>query len=180
MSVLGRIGGFVQLAVAIAAGAAASQAPAFLHQYRQNLAGRLAEARADVDAILARAMEARLPVQGYIDRLLGNADPIVTGEARALLAKIDHADALAAAQEALAAAPPLVRPLVLLGHFDRGIAASTWAHFQPAVPIDWASLLYAAAGLAIGWLACHGIAKAAKRARRRQAVRRGQDAYVDG
>ena len=174
MSVLGRVGGFVQLVVAIAAGAAASQAPAFLHQYRPNLAGRLAEAQADVVAILERATEASLSVQGYIERLLGNADPIVAGEARALLRKIDHADALWAAQEALSATPPLIRPIVLLGHLDREVAASTWAHFQPAVPIDWASLIYAAAGLVLGWLLCRGIAKAAKRAVREEPMPLGR------
>ncbi len=53
------------------------------------------------------------------------------------------------AADAIAGAGPFAKPLVVLGHLDRAIAAGTLSDFQPALPLDPASLGYTLGGAAL-------------------------------
>ena len=144
---LRRLDALAQALVMVAAGLGLSQLSAFMQQYMQNLAGRLAEARADLAGLLARAAEAGLPVEAYIDTFLTATNPLFVREGEALRAKIAHVQDLTATYDALQAAGLWDRPVVFATRLDPAIAADVWAHFQPAVPIDTASLIYAGLGL---------------------------------
>ncbi|HZD25839.1 MAG TPA: DUF2937 family protein [Alphaproteobacteria bacterium] len=123
---------------AAALGVAASQVLAFVQQYLQRLGGHLDEA--------SRTL---LKVQ------TGEAFPTLGPEARRQVADelLQRVHALDAADQAIRHAGPLGRPVAFVMHLDPEIARSTLDAFEPALPLDAASLAYAAAGLFIGWLA---------------------------
>ena len=114
--------------LAALAALAGSQLSAFAHQYHQRLGGHLDEARLFQRRILAQAADG--------------------GEALAETARLRVGE-LARAAEAIADAGPFAKPFVVLAHLDWQIADGTLTAFQPALPLDLASLVYAAGTAAL-------------------------------
>ncbi len=149
---LRKIGGLVALILVLAGALSSSQLSAFMQHYQQNLAGRLAEARLDVAAIAERAAEAGLPIYAYLDEFRRASNPIFVREGVWLKQKLDRAAWLEARLDALRSAGPASRPYAFATQMDRTIASETWENFEPAVPLDGVSLIYAAVGAVIGLL----------------------------
>lgn len=127
-----------------------SQFPAFFAQYRQQLAGRLEQARADLSQVTEEAARLGLSPQEYLARAEaegGQFTRVLVEGARQTLAALER---LQAAYEAFSIATPLGRPIAFARHFDAEILDSTVDHFQPAVPLTPEGLIYAAAGLLAG------------------------------
>ena len=149
---LRKFGSLVALTMVLAGALSSSQLSAFMQHYQQNLAGRLAEARLDVAAIAERAAEAGLPIYAYLDEFRRASNPIFVREGQWLKEKIDRAAWLESHLDALRNAGPVRRPYAFATEMDRTIAAETWENFEPAVPLDQLSLIYAAIGALIGLL----------------------------
>lgn len=127
-----------------------SQFPAYFAQYRQQLAGRMAQARADLTRVAEDAARLGMSPEAYLDRAEsegGQFTRVLVEGARETLAALER---LRAAYEAFAEATPLGRPVVFVRHLDQEIADSTLAHFQPAVPLTPEGLAYAGTGLLAG------------------------------
>ena len=152
---LRKANGVAAAGTGIAGALGCSQLSEFMQQYRQNLAGRLAEAQRDVTAIAARAREAEMPIYAYLQEFRQATNPVFVREGQALQAKIDRATELAEGLSALEFAGPLTRPFRFVEHLNGEIVADTWQYFQPAVPVDLASLIYATTGAVLGLLAYH-------------------------
>lgn len=134
---LSRLDSLASTVVAAVLGVGASQFMAFVQQYRQRLGGHLAEAQFNV----------RQTMDGPVYRGL---DPEAQ---RSLLGPlVGRVDDLNEANTALATARPWELPWAFLRTADWDVAAGALADFQPAVPLDLASLVYAALGLLLGWL----------------------------
>lgn len=121
--------------LAAVGGGAASQWRAFLQQYLQRLGGHLDEARRNVehlDGLLAVAEPAQQPVL---------ADMVAASQARV--------DDLAATLRAVTDASAAWQPVAFARHLDPAIARATLEVFQPALPLDPASLAWAGAGLVL-------------------------------
>lgn len=130
--------------------ATAGQAPAFQAQYRQQLAGRLEQARADLSSLFNDARARGLTPEEFLERARLESGPYtrtLLEDAKQALA--DH-QRLEAAYEALRLSDPVNRPFVFLEHLDPQIARSAIAHFQPALPLSLEGLVYAGTGLLIG------------------------------
>lgn len=155
--VASRLGTITEVLAAAAGALAGSQFSLYLQHYVQNLAGRLAEARAGVEGIIERSRAAGMPVYAYLEEFASAVNPVFRREGEALQEQIDRAGALSAAYHDLARAGLLERPLAFLAHVDREIAADAWRHFEPALPVDAASLAYAAMALLLVLLAWHGL-----------------------
>lgn len=124
------------VAAVFAAGSA--QGPAFVQAYLQRLGGHIDEARRTVFELRDGAMSRAVSDDGSRERLL-----------EAFSTRL--AD-LEASREAILTAHALWRPVVMVRQADRDIAAATAEAFTPAMPLDPASLIYAAIGLVIGWM----------------------------
>ncbi|SMF00327.1 Protein of unknown function [Tistlia consotensis] len=127
-----------------------SQFPAFFAQYQQQLAGRLAQARADLSQVTEEAARLGLSPDEYLAKAEadgGEFTRVLVEGARATLHALDK---LQAAYEAFSIATPLGRPVAFVQHFDPTIADSTMANFQPAVPLTIEGLIYAGTGLLLG------------------------------
>ena len=158
---LRKLGGLVALVMVLAGALTRSQLSAFMQHYQQNLAGRLAEARLDVAAIAERAAEAGLPIYAYLDEFRRATNPIFVREGIWLKEKLNRAAWLESHLDTLRNAGPVSRPYAFATQMDRTIAAETWEHFEPAVPLDGLSLIYAAIGGVIGLLLYYPSAAAA-------------------
>ena len=151
--VMRRFDRMLELLAVVGGAGAASQFSGFVQHYVQNLAGRVAESRVDVDAIVSRAQDADMPVYAYLHAFHSASNPVFQREGQALQAKIERAGDLTQAYDRLQAAGVLELPVVFLDHLDMAVAADTWRHFHPNFPIDVASLIYAAMGAVLALLA---------------------------
>ncbi|MBB4286693.1 DUF2937 family protein [Roseospira goensis] len=124
--------------VAALGGGAASQWREFLQQYLQRLGGHLDEARRQVESLNARHDTADPAHQTVL------ADMLYDSQARAA--------SLTEALRRLTDADPVTQPLVFLRHMEPAVARATLETFQPALPLDPASLGWAGAGLVLALL----------------------------
>ena len=154
-SILRAIDSLFGTILAAAAGLAASQLNAFIHQYLQRLGGHLDEAGLAHRRILEGV--SGQPVEPDTQARL----------AEAALARVEE---LASAMNAIAGAHAAVRPFVFAARLEPTIASATFHGFQPAVPLDAVSLAYGAAGMVLAWL-LHGLLKRLVRAPFRASAR---------
>jgi len=129
---LDSLGGAV---VAAVGGAGASQWREFLQQYLQRLGGHLDEARLNLEHLTGLHDLADVAQKPVIARMLAD------GEARV--------GDLVQALRMLAEAGPVMQPLVFLRTMDPVIARAALERYQPALPLDTASLLWAGAGMVL-------------------------------
>ena len=129
---------FAAALLAAAIGIAMSQALAFSQQYLQRLGGHRDEAE--------RAWQ-------RIDSAIGGGP--AADVARRNVAAEAHARFLDLSEtyDAIRDAGPFARPLVVFSRLDRDIAEGVVDDFQPAVPVDGASLTYAIGGMLLALLA---------------------------
>lgn len=159
--VLGRVDRVLELLAVVGGVGGASQFSGFVQHYIQNLAGRLAELRADVGAIEQRAQAAALSVDDYVRTFQTAANPVFQREGEALQAKLVHAQDLTEAYDRLQGAGLFELPITFVRHLDMDIATDTWRHFQPNVPVNTASWVYAGMGAVLAillyWLVRGGL-----------------------
>lgn len=138
MSWIGRK--FDNLGSAVSGGAGGmglSQAPAFTQAYLQRLGGHLDEARRTLRLIEQGEMLPRLDVENRQEALNEFGQRV---------------DQLQQAYDAIAQAPGLVQPLVMMRHSESDIAQRAWENFTPAIPVDTASLVYTGVGIVLALL----------------------------
>ena len=115
-------------------GIALSQALAFSQQYLQRIGGH----RDEAERALQRIEEA----------VPGGAAVDISRRKLAASARANHDD-LANDYDAIREASPWSRPIVVLSRLDRDIGSRVLDDFQPAVPIDSASLTYGVGGMLV-------------------------------
>ncbi len=156
MKLLSRAGrvlnGMLDRISAIAGALAVAQLPGFIQHYTQRLGGHVVEARLNVSGWQRIADET---AGGQLDALLGgymaDASAAVLAAGRKGITDVERAAQLERAFEALVEAPVWQRPVVFLRHLDGAIARATWGYYQPNLPFNLESLIYALAGLLAGW-----------------------------
>ncbi len=141
---------------AIAGAAGFAQFPAFYQQYLQRLGGRLDQARIDVGQLAQDAQNLGQTVQGHIDELKAAGTEEAQQAAQRELDRVDNANQLEAAYDALATAEPLNRPVAFVERFDADVAQQTMDIFQPAFPATPEAIVYATVGMAIALLLLTG------------------------
>ncbi len=127
-----------------------SQFPAFFAQYRQQLAGRLEQARADLSRVTEEAAALGLSPEAYLSRAEAEGGQFTRVLVEGARETLDTLQRLEAAYQAFTAATAVGRPIIFARHFDGAIADSTLLHFQPAVPLTLEGLAYAGGGLLLG------------------------------
>ena len=121
--------------LAAVAGLGLSQAQAFAQQYLQRLGGHRDEAERAWQSLQASIGDA--------------ADTTAQRLSSQAYARFQD---LAGAYDAIREAAPLLKPLALARRLDSEIARRVVADYQPALPIETASLVYALAGMLLALL----------------------------
>lgn len=148
--------GFVRSAVVlvlVALGVAvASQAPEFAQQYRQRLGGAVDELARVVAAFDADAARNGLARREALETYARVPDAFLNDRGRTMSAHIARLNRLTTQRTHLDAAPPLLRPGLVLRTPDRDLIRATLASFEPAVPLTQAGAVYGGAGGTLGFL----------------------------
>ena len=151
-------------AVAAASGAGASQLVAFIQVYLQRLGGHIDELRRTLEGLRSGALGAGIGDGAARDQLVASF--------------AHRLEALEAGRDAIAQAGPFARPVAFARHVDAEIARAALDAFTPAVPVDTASVVFALAGVALGWAlfdaACWPLRRIAARRRARRAAAAGR------
>ena len=148
--ILRRLNALATAVVFVIAALLCSQVSEFIQHYTQNLAGRLDEARREVNGIIVRADAADMPVYAYLNEFTSATNPVFRQQGVALRATIDRASGLEQAYSDIVGAGIIDRPFVFAMHVRRDIATDVFRHFKPAVPLHVAGLLYALMGGVLG------------------------------
>ena len=136
--------------IGIAGAVISSQWPGFTLQYMQNLQGRIDELKP-----LVEQYDADLAEYGY-NRAMAAAEcaagaRFVTAMCAGYERTITRFDLLTAHLEALEAASPYVRPLLIARSRMNDVAQSTYSQYRPAAPTTLDGGLYAGGGFAFFW-----------------------------
>ena len=143
------------LAAVLGAGAFA-QFPEFYQQYLQRLGGRLDQALIDMERLLNDATVLGRTLEAYLEELLESGTLAARQAARRELERVENADQLQSAYEALSQAGTLERPVVFIRHLDPDLAGEVLAVFVPALPVSPEGIAYAGLGMVLGLLLVAG------------------------
>lgn len=138
------------LAGGLAGAVATSQFPEFSQQYMQRLGGAvdaLGEVVADFDASAAAASLTRAQA---LEQMQGT--PFLERRRADMARSIARHETLRADLEALQGQGPFMRAYHASRLTDSQIARAAWEVYQPAVPVSFAGLSFAGAGLVLGSL----------------------------
>ncbi len=136
------------LAGGLAGAAVFSQFPEFSQQYRQRLGGAvdaLAQVASDFDA---SAQAVGLSRDAALAQLTGTA--FMERRRTDMQATFDRHAALSAALDLLEGQGPFMRAYYLPQIRDAQIARATWQDYAPAVPLNFAGIVFAGFGFVLG------------------------------
>ena len=141
----------VALAAGITGAAGLSQFPEFSQQYMQRLGGAVDELARQVDRYEADAAGQDMTLPTYLDALAAEG-PMAEVQAGNMAQDIARHAALSEALAQLKGAGPFTRARLagLMG--DRQIVERAWEAYQPAAPLTFEGVVFAAAGFLVGWL----------------------------
>jgi hypothetical protein len=128
-----------------------SQFPQFYGQYMQRLGGHLDEARGAYEQYVKAAADAGLSIEDYILEHLNSTSEVFRSSGRVIENLVIRFYELEQSYNALEGANIYNRWFVFLKEVDWSIAAGTWDSFVPGVPTTIEGLVYALAGLLVGW-----------------------------
>jgi Protein of unknown function (DUF2937) len=140
---------FGRLAVGLAAAIGAvtgAQLPEFAQQYRQRLGGALDEMRAVVSRFDADAARNDFTRDEALTRYREAEEPFLRDQGDSTVGAIVRYETLAEQRARLDAAPPLMRPMVLLRNPDTRVVRGAWEDYEPGLPTTAAGLVWAALG----------------------------------
>ena len=161
--------------VAVLGAVGGSQFPGYIQHYTQRLGGHVAEADQNIAGWQKIANDATNgDIPGLAGFYLRSTDPEVIAAGSKCAADLARAAELRGALDALQDASVWGRPFAFMRHVDPEIADATLQSFSPNVPLDPEGLVYAALGLALGFVLYLGakqtcLLPARKRARRKAA-----------
>ncbi len=164
------------LAIGLAVGLLATQAPEFAQQYRQRLAGAIDELTRMVANFDAEARGHGLSPDVAIQRLETNPDPLARERGEDMASDKSRLTRLQDAFVSLKNAEPVRRVIGFLETFDTATARAAWKDYEPAVPTTGEALIIGLLGLVAGWAATHLLAWPVHRhlARRRERRQTGE------
>lgn len=152
------LNGFLDRAFALAGAVLLAQFPQFYSQYIQRLAGHLNEARRTIDLYGENAASLGLTLEQYIEQHLGSESEIFVSTGQIIVSLLERLHRLESSFTALLEAPPWMRLWIFLKEAELAVAAQTWQDFTPGIPTTMEGLIYAAAGLLLGW-SCYTLIK---------------------
>jgi len=136
-----------------------SQAPSFIQQYIQRLAGSTHELELQVIQIKKIASSAGLSVHGYIQKFITSGDPLFVSQGEFLEMILERYENFSAALKNLEEAFWLTRPLTFIQNLNTDLFNGTLKHYTPSVNLSLEGLIYALIGLLIGYFIYQGIRK---------------------
>lgn len=143
--------GLLDRSFAVIGALVCAQAPMFIQQYNQQLTGRVAELKLQMDAMANIATLSQKSVKQYIQRFIDSGDPDFMRQGDILLWTHERYDQLTNALNQLSGASMTSKPFVFLRDLNWEVARSTLSEFQPGIPFTAEGFIYALIGIGIGF-----------------------------
>jgi len=140
------LGRFIVVMCAAIGGLIGSQFPEFAQQYRQRIGGALQELDTIVEQFDADAERNRLTRQAALETYQRSPDTFLRDRGISMASTLARYENLFEQKVRLEAAPPVMRPVVLLSHPDGELIQGAWTDFEPGVPVTVAGFVWAALG----------------------------------
>ena len=121
------------------------QAPIYMNQYQNVLAGAQQEAERSYLRLQQIAADFDQTLREYIDELLANDNPKVVANAEEDAEKLNRYEEYTASLTAFQQANVFTRPFVFTRHYDAAIGSAVI--FQPGLPITMEGFAYALVGI---------------------------------
>lgn len=138
------------LLTAILSGVLFSQAPELSQQYKQRLGGAIDELTALIQNFDEQANHNGLERQTALNIYARSPEGFIRSQGDAMRQTFARYEDLSDQMEDLAAASPILRPLVVVQRPDPTIFANARQDFTPAMPVSLAGMVWAAFGLVAG------------------------------
>lgn len=135
------------------------QAPLFIHQYTQQLTGREAELRLQIDAMQRAAKLSGKTLEQFVQKFLSSPDQDFALQGELMQAMTMRWHHLSEAVQAFQNSALWERPLTFIFYFHTDIAASTLQHFAFGLPLTIEGAIYAFLGIIFGYLLFIGLRK---------------------
>lgn len=145
------VNGFLDRACTLAGAVLLAQFPQFYAQYIQRLAGHIDEARRTIALYEKTAAELGLSLEQYIEQHLASDSAVFASTGRVIASLLERLHNLEHSFSALLEAAPLHRWWIFLQEGEWTMVIQTWRDFTPGIPTTIEGLLYASAGLLLGW-----------------------------
>jgi hypothetical protein len=133
-------------------GLAASQFPEYAQQYTQRLGGAVDELRAITVEFDSAAAAAGLTRQQALVHYSQSPDSFLKGQGGSMTQTFARYEQLSATLAEVRGDGPIDRLRHLPDYFDTDVGERTLDDFKPALPVTEEGLLYALAGLIVGYI----------------------------
>jgi len=127
------------------------QAPLYMHEYSQRLAGHVSELHYQLGKTQHAAEQSGKTLEQYIQKFIGSSDLDFSLQGKIMHAMVQRSQNLSDSLNAIENASVLSRPFVFLAHVDLDIAKGTLAAFHVGIPLTIEGIIYALLGIAMGY-----------------------------
>jgi len=138
------------LLTAVLSGVLFSQAPELAQQYKQRLGGSIDELTTLIQNFDEQANHNGLERQTALNVYAHSPEGFIRSQGDAMRRIFVRYEDLSDQLEELAAASPILRPLVVAQRSDSTVVANTWRDFVPAMPVSFAGAVWAVVGAVAG------------------------------
>lgn len=136
-----------------------AQAPLYMLQYTQEMAGRVEELRWQYQAMEQAAQQSQKTLVVYVEKFLYNQDEDIARQGKIMKTTIDRYERFQSGLSQLRHASVFTKPFVFLQNVNTEIAKNTLAHFEPGLSLTLEGAVYAFLGIIFGYGFFSGISK---------------------
>lgn len=128
-----------------------AQIPEFIQQYKQRLAGHVAELKRLLDGLHTLAKQSNKTLEEYVGKFLANSDPDFSNQGAFMQGIVERWKKLNEALDQLMNSTVWTRSYVFFRDLQFEIAKSTFYDFQPGLSMTLEGIAYMLIGAAIGF-----------------------------
>lgn len=131
------------------------QAPEFMQQYQQVLAGQVAELEYQVGLVEQVAAKSGKTMQVYIEKFLESGDADFVEQGKLIEGMIKRCTKMKEALTSLQVAKWWSKPFRFVATLQPPVAKTAYTHFQPGLALSWEGGLFALIGVILGYGTFH-------------------------
>jgi hypothetical protein len=146
------LSGLLDRAFAVIGAIVFAQAPLFMQEYTQQLIGRTAELRFQVNAMRHAASLSEKTLEQLTQKFMENSDPDVVLQGKVMFSIVERWQQLSEALTAMQESSIWGRPFAFIYHLNTDVFSSTFHQFKLGLPLNLEGGLYALVGLTTGYL----------------------------
>ena len=145
------LGGLMDRSFAVIGAIVFAQAPLFMQQYSQQLFGRTAELKLQVDAMRHAASLSGKTLEQLTQKFMENPDADVALQGEVMFSMVSRWQHLSEGLAALQESSLWGRPFTFIYHLNSETFSSTLNQFKMGLPLNLEGGAYALLGIAIGY-----------------------------